>query len=96
MIGGFRNRLGDGENTTLFGWTAEGEQRAKDFLHDHISILDHLEFEYRWSGIIAIGSTKMPIIEKTAEGLIIGVRMGGMGVAICSEVGSRLAQLTAI
>ena len=37
--------------------------------------------------------TKKPIIEKTHEHIAIGVRMGGMGVAIGSLVGEEVARI---
>jgi hypothetical protein len=52
--------------------------------------------DYHWSGILGIGGNKKPIIAEVSEGVFVGVRMGGMGVAICSLVGKQLAELTKI
>ena len=49
--------------------------------------------EYEWSGIMGIGDTKAPIVEKLDERIAVGVRMGGMGVAIGSLIGKELSQL---
>ena len=40
-----------------------------------------------------VGETKEPIIEEVAKGLYVGVRLGGMGVAIGSGVGHSLAEM---
>ena len=45
-----------------------------------------------WSGIMAFGEKKEPIIKKISERTVIGVRLGGMGVAIGSLVGEEVAQ----
>ena len=47
----------------------------------------------RWTGIMAFGATKQPILEEKAPHVFLGVRMGGMGVAIGSAVGERLAEM---
>ena len=48
--------------------------------------------DYQWSGIMGVGSEKKPIIEKKLN-YVVGVRMGGMGIAIGSKVGEDLAHL---
>jgi hypothetical protein len=42
---------------------------------------------------MGVGLTKVPIIEKIDDKIGIGVRMGGMGVAIGTLVGKELAEL---
>ena len=42
---------------------------------------------------LGVGETKEPIIEEVAKGLYVGVRLGGMGVAIGSGVGHSLAEM---
>jgi hypothetical protein len=51
------------------------------------------EVDYAWSGIMGIGKDKSPIIKKTNNNVAFGVRMGGMGIAIGSEVGKSLSKL---
>jgi gamma-glutamylputrescine oxidase len=59
----------------------------------HAIILPQTPFEidYAWTGIMAFGDSKFPIIKQVSEHVYAGVRMGGMGVAIGSEVGEVLA-----
>jgi glycine/D-amino acid oxidase-like deaminating enzyme len=49
--------------------------------------------DYQWSGIMGVGDTKSPIIRKDSENVAFGVRMGGMGIAIGSLVGKKLAEM---
>ena len=42
---------------------------------------------------MAFGDTKQPIIQQVSDRMAMGVRLGGMGVAIGSCVGEELAQL---
>jgi glycine/D-amino acid oxidase-like deaminating enzyme len=53
------------------------------------------EVEYQWAGIMGVGENKSPIIRKQSEHVAFGVRMGGMGVAIGSLVGKKLANMWA-
>lgn len=43
---------------------------------------------------MGVGTSKQPLIKKLHKNLIVGVRMGGMGVAIGSLVGEQLSKLT--
>ena len=51
------------------------------------------EIQDSWSGIMGVGKSKSPIIKKINNNTAIGVRMGGMGVAIGAQVGKKLADL---
>jgi O-succinylbenzoate synthase len=51
------------------------------------------EIDYSWSGIMGVGASKKPIVKKINHTTAIGIRMGGMGVAIGSTIGSELANL---
>lgn len=51
------------------------------------------EIEHRWSGIMGLGSSKNPIVEQLSHNVFCGVRLGGMGVAIGSLIGTELADL---
>ena len=51
------------------------------------------ELDMEWSGIMAFGSTKEPIIKKIHKNTVMGVRLGGMGVALGSLVGKKVSDL---
>ncbi|MDA0728657.1 MAG: FAD-dependent oxidoreductase [Bacteroidetes bacterium] len=48
---------------------------------------------HHWVGTLGVGQERWPIVDSPARGLHVGVRMGGMGVAIGSLVGRQLAEL---
>ena len=51
------------------------------------------ELDMEWSGIMAFGDTKQPIIKKIHKNAVMGVRLGGMGVALGSLVGKEVSDL---
>lgn len=53
----------------------------------------NIEIEQTWAGIMGVGKTKEPIIKAISENVYIGVRLGGMGVALGSLVGKELSEL---
>jgi glycine/D-amino acid oxidase-like deaminating enzyme len=93
LLGGGRNLDIAGETTEEFGQTNLIQDRLNQLLTD--VILPHTEFqvEHRWSGIMGMGPQKYPIVKQLSEHTYCGVRLGGMGVAIGSIVGSELADL---
>ena len=52
-----------------------------------------VEIDYNWSGIMGVGTSKQPIVKKIADNVYVGIRMGGMGVAIGAAVGQQLSEL---
>jgi len=92
LIGGARNLHADQETTDQFGQTDNLKIYLKQFVEERITGYP-INFEYEWSGILGVGETKTPIIEEVANGLFVGVRLGGMGVAIGSGVGKALAEM---
>jgi len=93
LIGGGRNLDFEGESTPVFGTTDQIQSSILDLLQRNILPLTPFEIDYSWSGIMGVGKEKSPIIKKVNNKVAFGVRMGGMGVAIGSEVGKKLANL---
>ncbi len=93
LLGGGRNLDFDGETTTDFGTTEVIQNALHNLLSDVILPNTEFEVDYSWSGIMGVGDEKKPIVKKLNNNLGIGVRMGGMGVAIGAEVGKKLADL---
>ena len=54
---------------------------------------DKYQVEYRWAGIMAMGSEKAPIVKELEPGVFCAVRMSGMGVALAPVVGKEVAHL---
>jgi glycine/D-amino acid oxidase-like deaminating enzyme len=54
------------------------------------------EIEQRWSGIMAMGSEKLPIVKQIGPRVFCAVRMSGMGVALAPVVGEEVASMMAV
>lgn len=94
LFGGGRNGDFKGETTTDFAITQKIQERLEYYLENLIlpkGTAFHVE--QRWAGIMAFGSEKKPIVENMGNGLRIGCRMNGMGIAIGSEIGRQLVAL---
>ena len=92
-MGGGRNLDFKTEETSEFGQTELIQNRLDSMLQEIILPHTDFEIERRWSGIMGIGNTKRPIVKQLSDNLICGVRLGGMGIAIGSLVGKKLADL---
>lgn len=93
LFGGGRNIDFVQEESTL-------DQLNEKIQHDLEQKLKHLilpghevAIDQRWTGIMAFGPQKKPIVKKISPRIYAGVRLGGMGVAIGSKLGEMLAEL---
>ncbi|MFT7030532.1 MAG: glycine/D-amino acid oxidase-like deaminating enzyme [Marinoscillum sp.] len=93
IFGGGRNLALEEEATTSFGINPLIEEKLICDLKEIILPNQDFEIEMKWSGIMAFGPNKEPVIGKTADLIYMGVRLGGMGVALGSMVGEELAEL---
>ncbi|MCX6350974.1 MAG: FAD-dependent oxidoreductase [Bacteroidetes bacterium] len=93
IFGGGRNLDFKTEETTDFALNNSIQSRLEYYLETLIIPNQNFEIEHRWAGIMAFGKNKIPIVKKTSPNVIIGVRMGGMGVALGSKVGAEIADL---
>jgi glycine/D-amino acid oxidase-like deaminating enzyme len=65
----------------------------EDLLKNVILPNQDFQIAHRWSGIMGIGNSKKPVVSQLSENVFCGVRLGGMGVAIGSLIGTELADL---
>jgi gamma-glutamylputrescine oxidase len=93
LFGGGRNLDFKSEQTTDFLNTDLIKQDLENKLKTIILPNSSVEIDYFWSGIMGVGKTKKPIVKKISNSVAVGVRMGGMGVAIGSLVGKEVAVL---
>ena len=93
IFGGGRNMDIAGEESTEFEVRDLILNKLKQDLQTIILPNHKFEVDMAWAGIMAFGKTKQPIVTKHSENIVIGVRLGGMGVAVGSKVGQRLASL---
>lgn len=93
LLGGGRNRDFKNEETTDFSTTEFLQNHLEQFLQEVILTNQSFKIAHRWSGIMAMGSDKSPIIEKISARQIAAVRLSGMGVALAPKVGEIVADL---
>ncbi len=93
LLGGGRNLDFETENTTEFGQTKIVQNKLEDLLKNVILPNREFRIAHRWSGIMGLGNSKKPIVSQLSENVFCGVRLGGMGVAIGSLIGTELADL---
>ena len=93
LLGGGRELDFETETTAEFGSNPTIKQNLISHLNDFI-LPDHkYTLEMEWSGIMAFGKNKIPLIKKEGDHIALGVRLGGMGIAIGSKIGQTTARL---
>jgi len=93
LLGGGRNLDIEGETTTDFSLNKLIQKDLEQKLHDIILPDAHFQVEQRWAGIMAFGPNKYPIVKSFSDRVFGAFRMGGMGVALASEVAVQLADM---
>ncbi|MEP0263667.1 FAD-dependent oxidoreductase [Dokdonia sp.] len=93
LFGGGRNLDFATEETTELGQTELVQQELERLLREVILPDTPFKIDRRWSGIMGVGKQKKPIVQSISAHVCIGVRLGGMGVAIGSQIGRDLASL---
>lgn len=93
LLGGARNKAFADEATTDFQTTDFIQRELEKYLAE--VILPHFQnlyaIEQRWSGIMAFGSEKMPIVKQVSDNIFCAVRMSGVGVALSPVVAQQVA-----
>ncbi len=93
LLGGARNSAAEEETTDQFGITELIQHKLNEFLSDIILPHQKVTIDHTWSGVLGVGPTKVPIIKKIGERIGLAVRLGGMGIAIGTQVGEEGAAL---
>ena len=91
LLGGARHLDLKGETTTKEGINSRLESQLKDDLKRFIAPNRPLEIDYAWSGIMAFGEGKAPLLLHPSVRVHAAVRLGGMGVALGTGLGKGLA-----
>ncbi|MBW3544693.1 MAG: FAD-binding oxidoreductase [Bacteroidetes bacterium] len=91
ILGGGRNLDFQTETTTLLDLNKSIQQELDRLLSEVILPGRQIEVAQRWSGIMAFGPIKEPVVYQHGDRVAVGVRLGGMGVAIGSRLAERLA-----
>lgn len=93
LLGGGRNMDFEGEETAEFGINPTIRSYLLSIMNEIIFPGKMPEIELEWSGIMAFGPDKRPIIEMLGPGVGIAARLGGMGVAIGWQSAGELVNL---
>jgi gamma-glutamylputrescine oxidase len=93
LLGGARNLAIEAEATTEMSITDTIQHELQRFLSEVILPGKHYTIEDRWSGIMGLGSEKMPLISAVNDHVFCAVRMSGMGVALAPVAGDRVTSL---
>lgn len=90
LVGGGRNIDFEGEQTDQFEVNPQIKSYLLGLIESEIIPNQKFELEMEWTGIMAFGETKLPLVKMLAEDVCIGVRLGGMGVAIGWETATEM------
>ncbi|MCC6817851.1 MAG: FAD-binding oxidoreductase [Bacteroidia bacterium] len=82
LLGGARNYFENQENTFDFNGEDNIRTHLEKYLAEFILPGRDFEIETSWTGIMAMGKEKIPIVKRIDNHLIVCVRMSGMGVAL--------------
>lgn len=93
LIGGGRDLDMQVEETTEMSGNERIEHYLHQLLHEVILPGKNFTIEHQWAGIMGVGEVKSPIIRAITDRVMVAVRMGGMGVAIGTNVGQEAAGL---
>ena len=89
LIGGGRCLFEEAEQTAEFGRHEQIAERLQQMLYAFVPKAAKVGIERWWSGILGVGEQKAPVIEAVAPNVVVAVRLGGMGVAIGTAIGSK-------
>ncbi|GAA4850362.1 FAD-dependent oxidoreductase [Algivirga pacifica] len=93
IFGGGRNLDIQGETTTQMENTSLIMGVLQEKLKQVILPDQEFEIEHQWAGVMAFGENKQPVCQRISDRQVIGLRLGGMGVAIGSGLGEQLASI---
>lgn len=93
LLGGARNKDIKGERTLNFAVNGQIKNHLRQLAKEVIFPGKPLEWEMEWTGIMAFGGAKTPLVQQVGNKTAIAVRLGGMGVAIGWQVGKELSSI---
>ncbi|TXF91429.1 FAD-binding oxidoreductase [Neolewinella aurantiaca] len=95
LIGGARHRAGEASETDVFGPNGVPEAFLIDKLNEWFPERKwtDADFPTRWSGIIAQGDGKSPVLRYANNNVLVAGRLAGMGVALSAALASRAAKM---
>jgi gamma-glutamylputrescine oxidase len=95
LLGGARNKAFKEEESIKMETTSLIQNELERYL-DEVILPNHkgeYTIDHRWSGIMAMGSEKLPIIKEVEPQIFCALRMSGMGVALAPIVGQIITRM---
>lgn len=93
LLGGARNKDFEKEKSLEFETNPKIKSHLENLASEVIFPGGKLQWDMEWTGIMAFGPKKSPLIQSIGKRTAVAVRLGGMGVAIGWQVGKELSQL---
>ena len=93
LLGGARNKFINEEETFSAEVSEPVQQELERFLREVVLPGSACEISLRWSGTMAVGREKKPIVSKISDRVFCVLRMSGMGVALAPQLGKEIAEM---
>ncbi len=93
LFGGGRNIDFQTEETLEFTLNNAIQKALEDKLKVLFGQDFHFEIDQRWSGIMAFGEDKLPIVKHLYDNVYVAAKMGGMGIALAGFIGEEIAEI---
>ncbi|MDR7129511.1 glycine/D-amino acid oxidase-like deaminating enzyme [Algoriphagus sp. 4150] len=93
LLGGARNVDFEGEKSMEFKVNPKIKSHLETLAKEVIFPNKPIVWDTEWTGIMAFGKIKSPLIRQVGVKTVVAVRLGGMGVAIGWQVGKELSIL---
>lgn len=93
LIGGGRHLDMENEYTSEMETTPIITDYLVSVLKNHVLPEKDFTIDFAWAGIMGKGHSKQPIVQRINDRVGVAVRMGGMGVAIGTQIAKHAANL---
>ena len=93
LLGGGRNLDFKAEETFEMSTSVKIQEHLQTLLKTKILPNQEFEIDRSWSGIMGMGNSKTTLLKQLDESLFCAIRLGGMGVALGTDVGQKVANL---
>ena len=93
LLGGARNLDFETEETSTLETTDFLQNHLENFLKTVVLPGQKFKVSHRWSGIMAMGAEKSPVVKAISKRQIVAVRLSGMGVALAPQIGEKVAEM---
>jgi gamma-glutamylputrescine oxidase len=91
LLGGARNKFFADEETFSADVSNPIQLELEKFLEETVIPGTPYQISLRWSGTMAIGKEKKPIVKKINDRIYCAVRLSGMGVALAPQIAKSIA-----